>query len=192
MKISNRRLESVGRFLTLLLRHLPQKANLDMNKQGWVLVDQLLSNTRNNPRPLSLGELEAVVAFDDKKRFALRVSEGGLEIRCSQGHSADLGLDLGYESVTPPAVLYHGYPESNEAVLMAEGLKGMLRQHVHLTTCKTTAMKSGKRYGKPKIMVIDAISADRAGYRFYCSDNSVWLADYVPPEFMTPSEISSL
>lgn len=192
MNISKRRLESVGKFLTLLLRHAPYKASLDMNKQGWVSVEQLLSNTQNNPKPMSFDELEAVVAQDDKKRFAFRVADGVLEIRCSQGHNADLGLDLGYEAVTPPALLYHGYPESNEARLMHEGLKGMSRQHVHLTTSKTTAMKSGKRYGKPKIMVIDAVEADKAGYRFYCADNGVWLADYVHPQFMTPSEAQSL
>ncbi|MCY9861378.1 RNA 2'-phosphotransferase [Vibrio coralliirubri] len=186
MKISNKRLERVGRFLTFLLRHKPSAAGLKMCNQGWVSVNQLISNTQNNPKPLDVGELKEVVAFDDNARFALREGVDGLEIRCSQGHSGALGVDLGYEAITPPETLYHGYPEDLEPTLMNQGLKAMSRQHVHLTTNKQKAISSGKRYGIPKIMIIDAVAANQAGYRFYCADNGVWLADYVPPAFLVP------
>ena len=42
MSDSDRKL---GGYLSMLLRHKPEEANLDMDKQGYVSVKQLLKNT---------------------------------------------------------------------------------------------------------------------------------------------------
>ena len=47
-----------------------------------------------------------------------------------------------------------------------------------------TATKVGSRHGKPVVLVINAIKMHEDGFKFYLSDNGVWLVDVVPPEYI--------
>jgi putative RNA 2'-phosphotransferase len=87
-----------SKFLSLILRHEPQRVGLQLDHAGWVEVDLLLEAVNQNGVSLTWDELKVVVATSPKKRFAL--SEDGLRIRASQGHS--IAVDLEYEPKTPP------------------------------------------------------------------------------------------
>src|ERR1043165_5742022 len=93
-----------SKFLSLILRHEPERVGLALGEAGWVSVEELLRAINRNGVALSLEELQQIVATSDKKRFAF--SEDGLRIRASQGHSVE--VDLQYEPQTPPELLYHG------------------------------------------------------------------------------------
>jgi putative RNA 2'-phosphotransferase len=75
---------------------------------------------------------------------------------------------------------------------MSEGLRPMNRQYVHLSTDKNTALQVGKRKTtlkkeeeQPVIIAISAVEAYNTGvYHFYQASDSVWLSDYIPPNFM--------
>jgi putative RNA 2'-phosphotransferase len=67
---------------------------------------------------------------------------------------------------------------------MQTGLRKMSRHHVHLSVDITTAKVVGARHGKPVVFAVDAAAMHQAGYKFYCSDNGVWLVDLVPPEYL--------
>ena len=56
--------------------------------------------------------------------------------------------------------------------------------HVHLSADKTTATKVAGRRGKPIILEITTGEMFSAGYKFYLSDNRVWLTDHVPVNFI--------
>jgi putative RNA 2'-phosphotransferase len=171
----------VSKYLSKHLRHEPEKLGLTLAPGGWVAVEDLLTATNRNGFPISLEELQAVVATSDKQRFAFDPT--GTQIRANQGHSTDVDLQL--EPVVPPAVLYHGTIEANLPSIRRTGLHKMQRHHVHLSRDEATATKVGARRGKPIILKIDAQAMHNAGHVFYVSANGVWLVDAVPPEYIS-------
>jgi len=168
-----------SKFLSLILRHQPEKIGVALDPQGWIDVDVLLEALARNRHPLSRGELEGIVANNDKKRFAL--SEDGRRIRANQGHSTTVDLEL--KPRTPPERLYHGTVEKFLDAIFAEGLKKGERHHVHLSPDVETARRVGQRRGKPVILEVAAGEMQRAGHVFFLSENGVWLTDHVPPRF---------
>ena len=60
----------------------------------------------------------------------------------------------------------------------------MNRQYVHLSADEETATSVGMRYGNPVILEVDARSMYRAGFKFYRSENGVWLVDAVPWKYL--------
>src|SRR3569832_1440473 len=94
----------LSKFLSLILRHEPQRVGLTLCEGGGVKVEELLQAINRNGLSLTLDQLKHIVAISDKKRFAFSVD--GDRIRASQGHSVE--VDLQYPPQTPPEILYHG------------------------------------------------------------------------------------
>jgi putative RNA 2'-phosphotransferase len=126
-----------SKFLSLILRHEPERVGLELDKAGWVSVGELLAAVNQHGVSLTLEQLKHVVATNDKKRFAF--SQDGLRIRASQGHSVE--VDLQYESQIPPELLYHGTPERFVESIRRTGLNKGERHHVHLSPDLQTASK---------------------------------------------------
>src|SRR5437016_13767763 len=59
-----------SKFLSLILRHEPERFGLKLDSAGWVSVDELLKAVNQHGGPLTLEGLKHVVATNDKKRFA--------------------------------------------------------------------------------------------------------------------------
>ena len=173
-----------SKFLSLVLRHEPQRIGVRLDEAGWVAVDALLEGCRRAGTPISREDLEEIVRTSDKQRFAL--SEDGTRIRANQGHSVD--VELGYEPATPPEVLYHGTAEKYLASILREGLQKQARHHVHLSERKDQAAPVGRRHGKLVILQVAAGSMHRAGREFFRTPNGVWLTDQVAPEFLVVLE----
>jgi putative RNA 2'-phosphotransferase len=167
----------VSKLLSLVLRHDPGAIGLTLDSEGWAQVEDLIARL---PFPASHDDIKRVVRDNDKQRFKL--SEDGTRIRANQGHSVN--VDLGLHPVPPPATLFHGTTETATILILAEGLKKMSRQHVHLSGDIETATKVGVRHGKPVILTVDCAEMVNAGLEFYHSDNGVWLTDHVPPAFI--------
>lgn len=125
--------------------------------------------------------IEQTCITNDKKRF--QVSDDGLRIRASQGHS--INVDLKLIPKEPPAVLFHGTAKRFLESIQREGLKPGQRNHVHLSTNIDTAIAVGKRYGKPIILEVDAGVMHQQGYEFFLSDNNVWLVNNVPTHYIS-------
>jgi putative RNA 2'-phosphotransferase len=174
------RLVKISKYLSLHLRHQPERLGLQLAPGGWVPVEELLTACARNRFPIRRAELEEVVATSDKQRFAFDAT--GAQIRANQGHSA--AVDLQLEPVTPPDTLYHGTPERSVAAILQSGLKKMARHHVHLSGDIPTAVKVGTRRGKPVVLAVDAAAMHQAGIPFYRSANGVWLVDHVPAEYL--------
>ncbi|MGJ8638007.1 MAG: RNA 2'-phosphotransferase [Opitutaceae bacterium] len=173
-----------SKFLSLVLRHEPERIGLELDAQGWVSVAVLLRQMAEHGRPLPLEVLKAIVSSNDKKRFAF--SEDERLIRANQGHS--INVDLALEPVVPPMFLYHGTATRFEAQIRAEGLKRQQRQHVHLSHEQETAVRVGQRHGKPVILKVKASEMADAGALFYRSENGVWLTEQVPVDYLVFGE----
>jgi putative RNA 2'-phosphotransferase len=169
-----------SKFLSLILRHQPERVGLKLDGAGWVNVNELLEAINRHGVLLSLEELKHVVATNDKRRFEF--SADGLKIRASQGHSVE--IDLQYQPEVPPEFLYHGTPEKFVESIRASGLNKGKRHAVHLSPDAMTATKVGQRRGKPVVLRIRAGEMHRAGQVFRRSANNVWLVEHVPAEFI--------
>jgi putative RNA 2'-phosphotransferase len=185
--VIDRRLIRVSKLLALILRHRPQAVGVRLDPAGWIGVDTLLGALAAHGHAVSRADLDAVVAGNDKQRFAVRVDGAGVAyIRASQGHSATVGVDLGLEPATPPGRLYHGTAAANGASIRRDGLIKGSRQHVHLSSDIDTARVVGRRHGtQVAIFEVDAAAMVAAGLEFYRSDNGVWLADAVPAAYLS-------
>ena len=85
----------------------------------------------------------------------------------------------------PPDILYHGTSEANLKNILKEGLKPMKRQYVHLSSVIKEAFIVGKRKSKtPIILKVDAKLANNNGCKFYPGNDKIWLAKYVPAEYI--------
>jgi putative RNA 2'-phosphotransferase len=169
-----------SKFLSLILRHEPERIGITLDGAGWVDVEALLAACARHGVAISRAELDELVASSDKQRFAF--DETRTRIRANQGHSVE--VELGHQPATPPDVLYHGTPEKFVASILREGLKKGQRHHVHLSERIETARKVGERRGKPVILRIDARRMQSDGFTFYVTPNRVWLVDEVPPKYV--------
>jgi putative RNA 2'-phosphotransferase len=173
MNTSNER----SKFLSYLLRHAPEKANLTLNKEGWCLIDQLLANT-----DFTEAELMAIVSEDKKGRYSFDAF--ATSIRANQGHSTS-EVRITFKSEVPPTVLYHGTHDGAADNILKVGLQPMSRHHVHLSADLDTARNVGGRRRRGIVVFeVDAKTMLANGYKFFLSDNGVWLVDSVPPPFL--------
>ena len=178
--ITDKEAIKISKFLSLILRHEPERVGLILGDAGWVGVDELLKAVNGHGVSLTLDELKHIVATSDKKRFAF--SEDGLLIRASQGHSVE--VDLEYPPQTPPELLYHGTATRFLDAIRQDGLQKMQRHDVHLSAETRVTLQVGGRHGKPALLTIRAGDMHRAGFVFRCSANGVWLVDHVPAQFI--------
>lgn len=167
-------------FISLILRHKPEVINIRLDEFGYANVEELIKGVNDSGRKLSFEILEEIVVTDNKKRYSF--NEDKTKIRANQGHSVMVNLDL--KPVKPPMVLYHGTSKKNLEVILAEGLKTMTRNHVHLSIDKETALKVGKRHGEPILLEIDSNKMYLDGHDFYLSENGVWLTNSVPIKYI--------
>lgn len=172
-------LTKASKFLSYVLRHKPGAIGLNLDKEGWASIDELIDKAQAEIK-LDKELIEQVVVTSDKKRFAL--SEDGLLIRANQGHSVK--VDIGLKPTKPPAILYHGTATRFLESIMQEGLKPGQRHHVHLSSDTDTAKAVGQRYGKPAILEINTEQMHNDGYQFFLSDNHVWLISSVANQYI--------
>lgn len=170
----------ISKFLSKHLRHEPESLGITLEPGGWVSLDVLLRAAAAHGMPLTRAELEEVVARNDKQRFAF--DETGLRIRANQGHSVPVDLQL--EPATPPDTLYHGTSENAVSAIRRDGLQKMQRNHVHLSADMATALRVGRRHGRPIVYLVDAAAMVGDGFLFYRAENGVWLVDNVPPKYL--------
>ena len=183
--MNDRQRTRTSKFLSLVLRHQPERIGLALDTSGWAGVDELLAACRHHGVPLDRAELEDVVTTSEKKRFAF--SDDGQRIRASQGHSID--VSLGYSPVPPPDRLFHGTATRFLESIRREGLHKRGRHHVHLSPDAETARNVGQRHGKPTILPVLAGLMHQRGHAFFVSENGVWLTEHVPAEFIVFPDI---
>lgn len=181
MGLSEQRIVKISKYLSRHLRHQPDRLGLRLQPGGWVDVTELLQACRVAGVALTRGELDEVVARNDKRRFGYDPT--GRRIRASQGHSVDVDLQL--PPVDPPARLFHGTSQGVVATIRREGLSAMGRRQVHLSPDTATATTVGARRGLPVVLVVDTAAMAADGHRFYRADNDVWLVDAVPARYLS-------
>lgn len=170
-----------SKFLSYVLRHKPEAIAITLDSEGWVNVDNLISQANKHGESLTRELIEEVVKTNDKKRF--KISDDGLAIRASQGHSTQQ-VDVNHTEQTPPEFLYHGTATRFIDSIKKQGLIAGDRHYVHLSVNEQTAISVGQRHGKPVVIKIQALLMSQQGFTFYLADNGVWLTQSVPANFL--------
>lgn len=173
--------KKISKRLSYVLRHAPETIGIELEENGWVLVERLLGQLSRNGLKVDRPTLDQVVATNEKKRFEF--SEDGERIRARQGHS--VRVDLGYQAMEPPETLWHGTAERHLESIGKTGLNKASRHHVHMSENRELMLEVGRRHGKATLVEIAARRMHEAGHEFFLTENGVWLTDNVPREFLT-------
>ena len=180
--------ERVSKFISLVLRHKPEAANLVLDKYGYAQVDELVAYLNKKYGGFTVTDLDTIVETDDKQRYSY--NNDHTKIRANQGHS--FPVDLGLEAQQPPLLLFHGTSTKYLDSIMKRGIISKSRQYVHLSKDVDTAHTVGLRHGaRTVILVVSANQMWRDGYKFFLSDNDVWLVDEVPTKYFTLWHVNS-
>jgi|SRR5580692_6541479 putative RNA 2'-phosphotransferase len=164
------------------LRHEPWLYGLELDAEGWVDADELLSAlAAADPAwaELQLADLSLMIGSSAKSRHELR----GSRIRALYGHSTPERIVKQPEP--PPARLFHGTSPLRLPAIQQLGLQAMARQYVHLAVTPQLAREVGRRkHPNPVILRVISDRAAHAGIPFYPGNDETWLADSIPPEFL--------
>lgn len=180
--MSDRELEHIGRSMAGVLRHFPERFNLEMDEHGWVDVRAFISAmVERQPRLhwLRMHHIVAIVETDPKGRY--QFSNG--KMRATYGHSFDVELDLPTDGI--PERLYYPATEEEVSILIENGLKPADRRMVHLSKTSADAYIAGRvRTEKPVIIEVDASSMIRNDGVIQRAGKTVFLAKEVPPAYL--------
>lgn len=172
-------LDKLSVFISLVLRHKPNAANIVLDEHGWANVEELLNGINETGRKIDMDILKKIVATDNKQRYSF--NQDKTLIRANQGHSIPVDVEL--KEQEPPKFLYHGTVTRFLDAILNDGLKPMSRLYVHLSKDIETALKVGKRHGDPVVLKVCGGDMYKDGYKFYLSENGVWLTKKVDVKY---------
>lgn len=183
--LNRQQLADHSRFMSKVLRHDPGRINLQLDREGWASIDELVARANANRSrrlaPFTVELLRDVVETSDKQRFA--ISADGSRIRANQGHSVQ-GVNLNLQPRVPPDRLWHGTSSGALNSIFASGINSGQRQHVHLSTDIDTARQVGRRHVRgneqPVVLEVNARELHDRGQEFLLSANGVWLTKPIP------------
>lgn len=167
-----------SRYLAYILRHHPEEVGLTLDKEGWCNVDDLLDALN-----IYIDELEEVVNNNTRYIF----NDNKTKIKAAHGHSVKVEYK---NEKTPPEFLYHGTNKRLYDVIKKEGLKKMTREAVHMSEYYDDAKRIGSRHAGGSLAMtivfkIKAFEMYKAGFKFYKSEDGVWLTDHVPGKYLS-------
>ena len=176
----NNNIKHISKFLSYVLRHKPDAIDLKLDENGWADLNELLSKMNSEFEGITLTDIQTVVKSNDKQRFTF--NDDLTKIRANQVHS--INIDLKLESTEPPELLYHGTVEKSLESIKENGIVKGSRQHVHLSKDIETATNVGNRRGEAIILKVKSKQMFLDGHNFYLSKNGVWLADFIPCQYI--------
>ena len=173
-------LNNISKYMSLILRHKLDVIGIELDEHGWANVNDLISGIEKDNHGFNFELLEEIVRSDSKQRYSFNDDKS--LIRANQGHSVNVDVEL--KEKEPPEYLYHGTVEKYVKSINQDGLIPKSRLYVHLSKDIKTAENVGKRHGKEVVYCIDSRQMYRDGYKFYLSENGVWLTKEAPVKYL--------
>jgi len=194
--LAEQRRERLSKYLSGALRHFPGDAGVALDDAGWTPFDDLVAATERQYDWASREHVAAVVATDPNGRFERTgggpVADATTETECdtntdrvraAYGHSVD--VDLGSGDGPVPDTLYHGTAPRNREAILAEGLRPMSRQLVHLSGTLAEARRVGARHAEtPVVFAVDAAAMLADGHEVTRRGLATYTTERVPPDYL--------
>ncbi len=180
--MNDRELDHLGRILTGILRHFPDRYQLAMDPRGWVELSEIARGiAQKHPMYhwLRPHHLVAIAETDGKGRYEVKDDR----IRATYGHTLEVDLDLPTENI--PDRLFFPVTREEATIVLEVGLKPTDRRKVHLSKTAADALAAGKvRTPEPVILEIDARRGREGGLVIMQAGKTVFLVDRVPAELL--------
>ena len=175
--------QRLSKALSWVLRHHAVNLGLNINDEGYVLLDDLLKLDKFNT--YTFNDIDEVVKNNDKKRFSLKLDNDKWYIRANQGHSIKVGSKINQKLLlkklnNPLPLAVHGTTKNAFEIIKKSGLKKMNRTHIHFA-CNDNLVEgntnqSGIRANCEILIYLDMKKAMSDGIEFFVSDNQVILS----------------
>ena len=180
--MNDRELDHLGRVLTGILRHFPDRYGLSIDPQGWISLPQIVrAISQRHPayQWLRTQHLVAIAETDAKGRYEVRDDR----VRATYGHTLEVDPDLPTENI--PDQLYYPVTAEEAGIVLEVGLKPSDRRKVHLSKTAEDARSAGSvRTPEPIVLEVDAKRARAEGLVIKRAGKTVYVVDRVPPEFL--------
>jgi len=184
--MNDRERDQIARRMAGILRHFPEKFDLDMDINGWVSVRELSTAIARKDRRkhwLRDRHIEAIVNTDPKGRYEVR----GGSVRATYAHTVEIELDLPTENI--PELLYYPCAPDELDIHLEAGISPGSRKWVHLSKTITTAANAGHvHHHRPVILEIDTIQMQANGDIVYHAGTTVYLTESVDGTYCAPIE----
>ncbi len=177
--LDREKVEKLGRFISGVLRHFPDRFGLEMDENGWVDFEQLVRVAKRKFKWANRWLIKALVYSDSKGRYEIKDGK----IRARYGHSVK--VELNDYPVAEEDVLYYGTSEEEAQRLLEIGIKPVNQTFVHLSTTLEKSLEVAMlRTDDPIILEIDAKKAREDGIRIIKANEFIALAKEIPPEYI--------
>ena len=176
--MDTRRRESLSKYLSLILRHKPERFSIVLDEGGYALIENIVEAGREKFDDLAHDEILAIANGPEKRRFEIKDDQ----IRARYGHSSP--IQLGLPPTDPPEYLYYATVPARAATITDNGLHPSDRQYVHLSLTEETATQVARNQtDTPVVFRIRAQEAQKPDIDFY-DRNPVILTTGVPTGFI--------
>ncbi|CUM64690.1 uncharacterized protein PRCAT00002299001 [Priceomyces carsonii] len=166
----------ISKALSYLLRHGAIKEKLNIDEEGYIKIQDILSHNRIKTHRVTVEDIHRIVRGNDKQRFSI-VNRNGIEYICAtQGHSIESVSEANLRSLTReemPREVFHGTYKAKLPSIMNEGLSRMGRNHIHFASCESNV--SGIRKNCNVLIYLNIDDCFDKGITFYKSANGVVL-----------------
>ena len=186
--MSSYELESLGRIMAGILRHFPDRFNLEMDEEGFVDIYRMVSAIKrkrgDRMRWLRPTHIIGLVETDPKGRYQVENNH----VRATYGHSIELSMSLPTDNI-PERLYYPAEPDKLEDYLKS-GLQPVDRTMVHLSKTWNDAYEAGiHREGPDPIIIrIDAEEAQNNGIIIQRAGKTVYTVEEIPPDFISEAD----
>lgn len=164
--------------MSKLLRHAANEFNLQLDKEGYCTLDELLTVIRSQSQWQGTKKEDIVHVAQSCEKQRFKISDG--KIKANYGHSMPVTIEKVQREL--PNILFHGTNQEALVFILGrrEGLKSMNRQYVHLSETTNFALLAAKRRTSPLLLKVDVKKALSLGVEFKYVENEVWLANAIP------------
>lgn len=182
--LSTRERDGMARKLALVLRHAPEKFDLEMDINGWIDVRDIVRKFKDGGRRpqhwLRPHHLRAISETDPKGRYEVRANM----MRATYGHTVEIELDLPSNDI-PDSLYYPSNPAEAEN-LIEVGISPGDRSHVHLSASIKFAAEAGRvHHNDPAIIEVDTARMVASGETIWHAGVTVFLTDSVAGEYLS-------
>jgi len=181
--MKNRKVEKLHNLLVYILGYKPYEFGLVPDENGFVKIKELVKAVCEEK------ELPHIrTANIDEIIFTIKAPEIEIEsdrIRAKKNKAPAIS-----ESAAPPALLYSCIRRKAIHHVFEKGISAGENKYVILSSDKSMAMRIGKRKdNKPVLLTVSTKSAhNNKGVFFYCFNEPIYLAEFIPPgSFTGPS-----
>lgn len=168
-----------AKFLWYALAVRPDEFGLVPDLEGFVETKLLLQALREEPEWsfLNRGHLAELIHSPEGARF---------EFQADRLRAKDPMISMVLEATSsPPRRLFHAVRRRAHPVVLQHGLRPSKGPWVVMALTPEMALRIGKRRDPdPVILEVKAEEALRRGVRFHATQGILFLAEFVPPEFL--------